>query len=82
MNIAAKIWSWIVVVWGAYAMLAGLLAEEVNGYMILGGLVMLVSGLVALVYIWKDDAIRKQQKAAAEEERIARIVTDRMNGGK
>lgn len=78
MNIAAKIWSWIVTVWGAYAIIAGLFAEEVNGYMMLGGLVMLASGMVALTYIWKDDAVRKKEKESAEEERIARIVAERL----
>lgn len=82
MNIAAKIWSWIITVWGVFAILMGFLAEVVEGYTVLGGILLLISGVVALTYIWKDDAVRKQQKAAAEEERIARIVTDRMNGGK
>jgi len=78
MNIAAKIWSWIVTVWGTLAILGGLLASEVDGYMILGGAVILISGVVALTYIWKDDAVQKEKNESAEEERIAKIVTERL----
>lgn len=78
MNIPAKIWSWIVIVWGAFAMLAGLFGEELDGYMMLGGLIIFVSGSVALRYIWKDDEVQKQSKQAAEDQRIADIVASRL----
>jgi hypothetical protein len=75
MNILAKIWSWIVLVWGVYAFLASVAGEEFDGYMLLGGLIMLTTALTALIYIWKDDEIKKQIKRVEEEERIAAIVT-------
>lgn len=78
MNIAAKIWSWIVTVWGAFAILAGLFGEELDGYMMLGGLIILVSGIVSLTYIWKDDAVQKLKKQTDEDERIARLVAERL----
>ena len=79
MNIAAKIWSWIITVWGTLAILGGLFAEESDGYMILGGLVILVSGIVALTYIWKDDDVKRAEKQAQEELRIASIIEERMS---
>ena len=78
MNIPAKIWSWVVTVWGTLAIFGGLFGEELDGYMMLGGLVILISGVVALTYIWKDDAVRKKEKESADEERIARIVAERL----
>lgn len=78
MNIPAKIWSWIITVWGTLAILGGLFGEELDGYMMLGGLVILISGIVALTYIWKDDAVRKKEKESADEERIARLVAERL----
>lgn len=79
MNIAAKIWSWVVTVWGAWAILFGLFGEEFDGYTMLGGLIILISGIVALTYIWKDDEVKKKAKTDAEEERIAKIVAERLN---
>ncbi len=78
MNIPAKIWTWIVIVWGVYAMFAGLFGEELDGYMMLGGLILLVTGVMALTYIWKDDAVQKQLKQDAEDQRIADIVASRL----
>jgi uncharacterized membrane protein len=78
MNIPAKIWSWIITVWGAWAILYGLLGEEFDGYTMLGGLIILITGVVCLTYIWKDDAVRKKEKESADEERIARIVAERL----
>lgn len=78
MNIAAKIWTWIVIVWGVWAMFAGLFGEELDGYMMLGGLLFLVTGLVALTYIWKDDAQQKKTKQLEDDERITRILEERM----
>lgn len=78
MNIPAKIWSWIITVWGAWAVLYGLLGEEFDGYTMLGGLIVLITGVVCLTYIWKDDAVRKKEKESADEERIARIVAERL----
>jgi len=78
MNIPAKIWSWIITVWGAWAVLYGLLGEEFDGYTMFGGLIILITGVVCLTYIWKDDAVRKKEKESADEERIARIVAERL----
>jgi len=78
MNIPAKIWSWIITVWGAWAILYGLLGEEFDGYTMFGGLIILITGVVCLTYIWKDDAVRKKEKESADEERIARIVAERL----
>jgi|DEB3_MinimDraft_2_1074329.scaffolds.fasta_scaffold33639_2 uncharacterized membrane protein len=78
MNIPAKIWTWIVIVWGVYAMFAGLFGEELDGYMMLGGLIFLATALVALTYIWKDDAQQKKTKQLEDDERIARILEERM----
>ena len=78
MNIVAKIWAWIVTVWGAWAILYGLLGEEFDGYTMLGGLILLVTGVMALTYIWKDDAVQKQLKQDAEDQRIADIVASRL----
>lgn len=78
MNIAAKIWSWVITVWGAWAVLYGLLGEEFDGYTMFGGLIILITGVVCLTYIWKDDAVRKKEKELADEERIARLVAERL----
>jgi uncharacterized membrane protein len=78
MNIPAKIWSWVITVWGAWAVLYGLLGEEFDGYTMFGGLIILITGVVCLTYIWKDDAVRKKEKESADEERIARIVAERL----
>ncbi len=78
MNIPAKIWTWIVIVWGVYAMFAGLFGEELDGYMMLGGLIFVATALVALTYIWKDDAQQKKSKQLEDDERIARILEERM----
>lgn len=63
---------------GAWAILYGLLGEEFDGYTMLGGLIILITGVVCLTYIWKDDAVRKKEKESADEERIARIVAERL----
>ncbi len=45
----------------------------------LGGLIILVAGVITLTYIWKDDEVKKKAKTDAEEERIAKIVAERLN---
>ncbi len=78
MNIAAKIWTWIVIVWGAWAILLGMFGEEFDGYTMLGGLILLVTGVICLTYIWKADDVKKKEKQAQEEMRIAAIVEERL----
>lgn len=78
MNIAAKIWTWIVIVWGAWAILLGMFGTEFDGYTMLGGLILLVTGVICLTYIWKDDDVKKKEKQAQEEMRIAAIVEERL----
>lgn len=78
MNIPAKIWSTAVSILGMLAFFGSMAADEFDGYAMLGGLIFLVTGVVALTYIWKDDEVQKQAKQSSEEDRIARIVAERI----
>lgn len=78
MNALAKVWSASVSILGMFAFFGSMAADEFDGYAMLGGLIFLVTGVVALTYIWKDDEVQKQAKQNSEEERIAKIVAERL----
>ncbi len=82
MNILAKIWSAVVALLGVTAIVGSLSSEIVDGYGVAGGMIFLITAVVAIVYIVKDDVVQKERKRADEEDRIATMITQRMRGGR
>ena len=79
MNIIAKIWAWLALAIGIMAFLTSMTGEVFDGTAMLGGVMFTVTAIIALTYIWRDDEVKKQAKQQLDDERIAKIVAERIN---